>query len=240
MNDKNNIIVGMFGQSGSGKTSIITNLRPDIFDRKLVIMPNMIRKTFESDDLNIPIIAPNKAKDEINRYKNHIDFDFIEMSMIKSYIASQITLILRYFSNVKNAINEYDNTILVSDRSPLDFYAYTCCAINWISDGKYTINEFNGMGLVQIIETTIEELYDLVIYVKPHNGEVDSVDMDARNIGLYKEFTGKNWYDKSLDVNYNYPINALVMETSIESRVLEVENIICTFVREIENAKTTS
>lgn len=223
---KRNISIGFYGQSGSGKTSLIKNLPGIVEGRATLQNTGIIRSLFEKNSGKYQ--NPNEL---INLVQNK------EMSKIHAldrYVRSQFQL-LNDFSTEVFSIN-MDGcvvpAIMLYDRTPLDFYTLTLCGL------EYMLNTFELKKLprdvsymLNLMKDTTEHntrlLLDQVIVVHPWNSNNSNLMDGVRDQYLTDYYVGNNWYNKINETSHGVNVHTIPVEmTDLNSRVLSVTKVL--------------
>ena len=236
---KKDKMIGLFGQSGAGKTSIIKNL-PDEFNKiPLVKNIGIIRKLFQNnpDKYSNPEGLLKEFKQQIKDYE--VTFIFQEIAF--KYIKSQLNLLNDFSAECYSNYRELRTipSIILFDRSPVDFYILTLCGLEFIMDNlnikgdlKANLNNQNLTFLDFIRDTSIHNtnlMFDTIITVLPWSDSMNELQDGVRDQYLASKYTGDNWYYKAnnivfnntkqfcipehitaLDARSNYAINAVI------------------------------
>ena len=195
-------LVGFFGQSGAGKTTIIRNVKPKINGQTVIASTGIIRYLFGKNPRTY-----QSTNDILNKYGRDIDtLKPIERNakideMYEKYIRSQMQLMNDFSTEVFNQSREtvIEPTIILFDRSPIDFYAITYCGVNYLKDilGK----ELNPIcvKLLALCKSTAElntrNMFDSVFITYPWKpNELSKFNDGVRDQYLSDFYTGDNWY----------------------------------------------
>lgn len=233
------LVVGFFGQSGAGKTTIIKNLPNIIAGMPLVSYTGIIRYLFRINMNNKKYTNPTKILSENQDDLNHMNkSDKINKvhEIYEKYIRSQLQLLNDYSSEVFNATREIRivPALLVFDRSPVDFYALSICGIKYLQDNldNIPLNQ-QCLNLLNITKMTSEKnanfLFNLIISTPPwQETNINSLNDGVRDQYLSNYYIGDNWYSKSLDINFTKTklVNLSSEITNLDRRINSVVEII--------------
>lgn len=214
------MLAGFFGESGSGKTSIINGLPNDINGKSIYREIGTIRRLFSQSSYVSPFsLEKTASKNEFDKY-------------IESFMNSQYRLLCGFCSEIKKQINNgYEITL--SDRTPIDFHTITRCGIEYLSNvfnydishGIFTLLEMSRQKAVY--ETIIN--YDYIFSVKSWNiSNQKSINLNdgVRDNYLHELFTGNNWSNKLFDVGLTSKNIVEITDTDLSTRVTQVMEIL--------------
>lgn len=229
--DTNLKIVGFFGQSGAGKTTIIKSVAEKSGGRKVIRNTGVIRYLFSKNP---------------NAYKSPQDFiaqrDSIMAeanpgsqiaTMQERYIKSQLQLMNDFSTEVFNSARaDYSvPSVMLFDRCPLDFHALTECGMNHLISvfgGK--VNRNHAYFLEREKETAVyntKHFFDAIFVVKPWaDGSINGLSDGVRDQYLNPFYTGNNWYSKLEGIDVG-PTKIFFIDeniTSLEARARFVES----------------
>lgn len=210
--NKNLKIVGFFGQSGSGKTTIIRNTDKKSNGRPLIKELGIIRYLFKKNDYYLnpkQLIDENysivEALTDIDQKNAKID------EIYEKYIRSQFQLLNDWSTEIyiKTTETYYTPTILLVDRSPIDFYVLSMCGMNKLIKkfGKEPNSTYDHF--IKLIKKTAESntnnFLNAVFVTKPWKSDSKEELIDGvRDQYLDEEYTGTSWYDLFDDIKlYN-------------------------------------
>ncbi len=231
----NDISVGLFGESGAGKTTIIKNLPSMLHGKPVFQKTGIIRYLFQINSKKYT--NPDKLLLENSQDLNNLSGDdkYIRMQwMYETYLKSQLQLLNDFSTEVFNTLREPQivPSYLVFDRSPVDFYALTMCGINYLRDKFGGVEVDPGIfTYVNYIRKTAQHnsnlLFDKIITIPAWNSTSKSLEDGIRDQYLTEFYTGENWYGRINDISLRnktvYNINNAHIK--LESRVSEVINI---------------
>jgi len=204
-------IVGFFGQSGAGKTTIIRNVDKKVNGQIVLQNTGIIRYLFKKN----------------NNYKNPVDIiskkdsippEKINELVYEKYIRSQMQLLNDWSTEMFLSTLEHYLTpsILLLDRSPVDFYVITLGGLKVLtkefgvelnSDNQHLL-EINR----KIAEDNTNNFFDAVFITKPwNNGNINTLCDGVRDQYLAEEYTGENWYSHYKDVNLIHEVKSFVI-----------------------------
>ena len=210
MNKNPNLkLIGFFGQSGAGKTTIIRNVKDSINGYTVIPSTGITRYLFGKNPRSYS--SPN---DILNRYGRDIDdLKPQERSarideMYEKYIRSQMQLLNDYSTEVFNQLRDVypTKTIILVDRSPIDYYAITYCGVSYLkSILKQELNPI-CVKLLEICKNTTEvntkNLFDYICVTYPwKTTESSTLNDGVRDQYLSEFYVGDNWYNVMNNVN---------------------------------------
>lgn len=234
MNKNPNLkLIGFFGQSGAGKTTIIRNVKASNNGYTVIPSTGIIRYLFGKNPRSY-----SSPTDILNRYGRDLDeLKPQEKSakideMYEKYIRSQMQLLNDFSTEVFNQFRDtyYDKTIILFDRSPIDFYAITACGVNYL---KSILNkELNPLckKLLDICkktaETNTQNLFDAICVTYPwKKSELSSLNDGVRDHYLGEFYVGDNWYNVIKSVNIGtvktFPIEGDITDLIQRSKVVD-------------------
>lgn len=199
LRDKNTKIVGFFGQSGAGKTTVIRSLPSNIGGSYVIQNTNVIRNLFVKN----PNTYRNpqefiSQKDEINNSENPGN---LISQMYEKYIRSQAQLMHDFSTEVFNVVKEPQlvKSIMVFDRCPLDFSVLTECGVEQLQSvfgGKLNKTHKLHMDLCkQAAITNTINFFDYIFVTKPW-GNTGQLKDGVRDQYLNEFYINDNWYGK--------------------------------------------
>ena len=226
--NKNLKVVGFFGQSGSGKTTIIRNVNKKINGSVIYQNTGIIRYLFGKGnytnpqsliDVNSQRISQLTDKKEKNR---EID------TIYEKYIRSQFQLLNDWSSEIFEIIRQQysSSSILLVDRSPVDFYALTICGMKELEKefGKQKLNDMCQL-LMRLLKETAEynanTFINAIFVTKPWKGDdINNLKDGVRDQYLTEAYTGENWYSKYSDIDLNKTMTFNITEkvTDLQER----------------------
>lgn len=210
MNKNPNLkLIGFFGQSGAGKTTIIRNVKDSINGYTVIPSTGITRYLFGKNPRSYS--SPN---DILNRYGRDIDdLKPQERSarideIYEKYIRSQMQLLNDYSTEVFNQLRDVypTKTIILVDRSPIDYYAITYCGVSYLkSILKQELNPI-CVKLLEICKNTTEvntkNLFDYICVTYPwKTTESSTLNDGVRDQYLSEFYVGDNWYNVMNNVN---------------------------------------
>lgn len=213
-------LVGFFGQSGCGKTTLINSFDGRFFNNhQIKVVPNVIRTLLKRNTYYFP----NHIIEMIDNGEDISDSIF-------KYLDSQYRLQKDSYDYVNKYVESSDdNTIIITDRSPIDYMAITKGSIEYFSKKGYVFNTNSDTDLcmkVRKYDGVVQETnnllssYNSVVVVYPHNDNIDLSD-GVRDLFLGDEWTGDNWYEKCDVVDYSKYKH--IRETDLDQRKLILE-----------------
>lgn len=202
-------VIGFFGQSGAGKTTIIRNVKGPIKGNIIMQNTGIIRYLFQRNEgYTSPKELLNKYESEVDTLKSNEKLSKID-EIYEKYIRSQFQLLNDFSTEVflgTREENHSKNGYLLIDRSPIDFYTLTVCGIEYLKEklGK----ELNStcLYLIELVRKTAEvntrNFFDGIMITKPWKSEDTNEFKDGvRDQYLLEHYTGENWYNKVNDIN---------------------------------------
>jgi len=199
--NKNLKIVGFFGQSGSGKTTIIRNVDKRINNQSIIQNTGLIRYLFNKNSYTDPLNIIAENKQEIYRIESPEERNEKIFSVYDKYIRSQMQLLNDWSTEVYLlTLEEYpEPSILLFDRSPIDFYAITVCGIKTIIEefGKKLspMNEHFMKLNRQIAEDNTNNFFNAIFVTKPwESSNINTLRDGIRDQYLSDKYTGDIWY----------------------------------------------
>lgn len=233
----NDLLVGFFGQSGAGKTTIIKNLPNTIAHMPVVQHTGIIRFLFQvnSKKYTNPVKILSENQDDLNNMSKN-DKITKTHEIYEKYIRSQLQLLNDFSTEVFMVYRETRivPTVLIFDRSPVDFYALSMCGIKYLQDNlnKVPLNE-TCLHLLRLTKKTAEHntnfLFNLVISTPPWQvANINSLQDGVRDQYLSDYYTGNNWYSKPADIEFKKTklINLSSEIVNLDERVSKVVGII--------------
>lgn len=225
----NTKIVGFFGQSGSGKTTIIKGLPSMVAGTPIIQETGTIRKLFSKN----PTAYKNPV--EFIAQKEQIMAEGNPGSMIaqmyEKYIRSQFQLLNDFSTEVFLAAREQtpSKNLILFDRCPLDFHVLTECGVSHLMSefgGKMnkTHNLFMGLAKKTAVENTVK-FFDAIFVVKPweapNKANINVFNDGVRDQYLNNHYVDDNWYGRlgGLDLGQTKVFYVDESYVSIESRV---------------------
>lgn len=207
MNRNENLkIVGFFGQSGAGKTTIIRNVRGPINGQRIAPYTGIIRYLFGKNNTNgkKTYINPDEI---LHKYKGDLETMKPKEKAAKideiyeKYIKSQMQLLNDFSTEVFLATQDkhYSPTVLMTDRSPIDFYAITVCGMKYLqSELKRKPND-HCKYLIDLCKKTAEintkNFFKAVFVTYPWKDQgINKLKDGIRDQYLTDFYTGANWY----------------------------------------------
>ena len=221
--NKNLKIVGFFGQSGAGKTTIIRNVNKKVNNQMIVQNTGIIRYLFnKNNSYKNPanIIADNKQ--ELEGIKSSEERDAKISAIYEKYIRSQMQLLNDWSTEVYLLTQEtyVEPSILLLDRSPIDFYAITICGLKVLKDEFETeldpMNEYFVRLNKQISEDNTNNFFNAIFVTKPWtNNNINTLRDGIRDQYLSDKYTGDKWYETYKDMKIIEKIKTFYIEEDI-------------------------
>jgi ABC-type oligopeptide transport system ATPase subunit len=231
LKDENLTVVGFFGQSGAGKSTIIKSIPSNIGGKGIIKKTDVIRGLFSKNPQSYR--NPQEfisQKDEIFGKANP---GSLISEMYTKYIRSQFQLMNDFSTEVFDAVRQdySSKSIMLFDRCPMDFQVLTECGLDKLHDefgGKYnsTHNLFRDLVKKTSITNT-KNFFDIIFVVKPWvNENINILNDGVRDQYLSNHFTGDNWYNKLDGIDFGNTKVYYVDEAlnTIESRVNFIAN----------------
>lgn len=196
-------IIGFFGQSGAGKTTVIKNFPSRVGGKFVLQDTNVIRSLFQR--------APTKYTNPealLSLYKDNINSETIQ-EIYEKYIRSQFQLLNDFSTEVFEMIRDRDkrgfDSVIFYDRTPVDFYVLTVCGLNYLkSHINKDLDSFNK-HLLSLIKKTAEHntdfLFDGIVITHPWNETKEKLVDGVRDQYLSNFYTGDSWYGKFDEVS---------------------------------------
>ena len=202
-------IVGFFGQSGAGKTTIIRNITPKVNGKMVLQNTGIIRYLFQKNDYYTnPIELYKKNEPLISEMKPNEKAAKIDETYEK-YIRSQFQLLNDFSTEVFLSYREkcVNKSILLVDRSPLDFYALTVSGLEFLKSKLNRKLNTQCKLLLDLLKKTAElntkNFFDAIIITKPWQeiAKVDELEDGVRDQYLSEWYVGDNWYNTMDDIS---------------------------------------
>ena len=202
-------IVGFFGQSGAGKTTIIRNVKGPINGNLVMQNTGIIRYLFQrNDSYTSPVELLQKYKDDLANMKPNEKSAKID-EIYEKYIRSQFQLLNDFSTEVylgARPENYTQNNFLLIDRSPIDFYTLTVCGVNYLKEKLGKKHNANCQKLIELVrktaETNTRNFFDIIAVTKPWKSEGGREFKDGvRDQYLGEHYAGDNWYSTLDDIN---------------------------------------
>jgi hypothetical protein len=229
-------VVGLFGQSGSGKTTAIKAAAGLSNGWNLLPYTGTIRHLFIK---NASYVEPHKLIEKAPEILAQNSPEKID-AIYEDYARSQRQLLCDFDSEVFKECFQgktVGRTVLLVDRSPFDFYVLTLCGLD---DLKATYKKDFGPAVLDIVksiktiaERDSENFFDAIIvshaWTDDHSRTVDGV----RDYYLSEFYTGTPWYSRLDDVEFRktkkYNLNKEL--NSIDSRVVDIKKIVADLLK---------
>jgi len=211
--NKNLKVAGFFGQSGSGKTTIIRNVKKSVNGRNIYQNVGIIRYLFGKLNSNGECNYTNPQELIDNNYEKISKLEGKEKAkeidaVYEKYIRSQFQLLNDWSSEVFSEIrSEYTTpSILLVDRSPIDFYTLTLCGLKELKSkfGKTSYNNICQI-LLRLLKETAEynsnTFINAIFVTKPWKADdINNLKDGVRDQYLQDYYTGDNWYSRYKDI----------------------------------------
>lgn len=227
-------LIGFFGQSGAGKTTIIRNVNQSINGYNIVQSTGIIRYLFGKNPRSY-----SSPTDILNKYGR--DLDDLKLpernakidEMYEKYIRSQMQLLNDFSSEVFNQFRDTytDRTVILFDRSPVDFYAITKCGVNYLH--SILNKELNPLCekllelCKQTAETNTKNLFDAICVTYPwKKSELSTLNDGVRDHYLSEFYVGDNWYNIINTINIGdvdtFSINSDITDLLHRAKVVDL------------------
>lgn len=202
-------VVGFFGQSGAGKTTIIRNVKGPINGHVILQNTGIIRYLFQrNDNYTSPVELMQKYGQELQTMKPAEKSAKID-EIYEKYIRSQFQLLNDFSTEVYMAVRDENysvNSFLLIDRSPIDFYTLTVCGVNYLKEKLGKKHNAHCQKLIELVRKTAEvntrNFFDIIAVIKPWKAEGGREFKDGvRDQYLDEHYAGDNWYNKINDIN---------------------------------------
>lgn len=205
--NKNLTIVGFFGQSGAGKTTIIRNVDSEINGKRVTQCTGIIRYLFNKNNTGVKktYLSP---QDLLRKYNKEVETLTANERASKideiyeKYIRSQMQLLNDFSTEVFLATQEVTTSpvIMLVDRSPIDFYMITICGVAYLQNELKQLPNDHCTRLIEICKKTAEvntrNFFDSIFIIYPW--KVDDINTSlndgVRDQYLSEYYTGDNWY----------------------------------------------
>lgn len=227
--NENTKVIGFFGQSGSGKTTIIKSLPHSVNGIPVKSDTGVIRRLFAKN----PTAYRNPGEFIEQKYQimNEGNPGSIIAQMYEKYIRSQFQLLNDFSTEVFLEVREGspNKSFMLFDRCPMDFHTLTECGVAHLMSvygGKMnkTHNLFLNLAKKTAIENTIK-FFDAIFIVKPwtepNHSNINVFNDGIRDQYLSEYYVGKNWYDRldGIDLGSTKVFFIDENQVSIDSRV---------------------
>jgi len=221
--NKNLKIVGFFGQSGAGKTTIIRNVDKKVNGKIILQNTGIIRYLFKKNNYyKNPINIINDKKRKVDVITSEKEKEAKIDEIYEKYIRSQMQLLNDWSTEVYLATKEKyaQESILLLDRSPIDFYVLTLCGLKVLIDAFGKPLNDNGEYFVrlneQIAEDNTNNFFNAIFVTKPWStSNINTLRDGIRDQYLTKDYTNDNWYPYYNDVKLNESIKTFIIKEEI-------------------------
>jgi len=202
-------VVGFFGQSGAGKTTIIRNVKSPINGNLVMQNTGIIRYLFQrNDNYTSPVELLQKYSHDLKVMKPVEKSAKID-EIYEKYIRSQFQLLNDFSTEVYLGTrddNNNKNSFLLIDRSPIDFYTLTVCGVNYLKEQLGKKHNEQCQRLIELVRTTAENntrnFFDVIMVTEPWKAEGGREFRDGvRDQYLGEHYAGENWYKCANDIN---------------------------------------
>jgi energy-coupling factor transporter ATP-binding protein EcfA2 len=227
-------VIGFFGQSGAGKTTIIRNVKGPINGHLVRQNTGIIRYLFQRNDgYTSPVELLQKYEADLAVMKPAEKSAKID-EIYEKYIRSQFQLLNDFSTEVyygTRVDNCSTNSFLLIDRSPIDFYTLTVCGVAYLKDELGKAHNANCQKLIDLVrktaETNTRNFFDGIMITKPWKAEGGREFKDGiRDQYLGEHYAGENWYNKADDINLEgipqYTIDEKVTDLFKRAEIVEL------------------
>lgn len=232
MNRNENLkIIGFFGQSGAGKTTIIRNVRGPINGQRISPCTGIIRYLFNKNVYLNPVDLLQKYDKDLSELKGNERNSKID-EIYEKYIKSQMQLLNDFSTEVFLSTQHklHKPTILLTDRSPIDFYAITVGGMNYLKSELGKVPNDHCQFLInlckQTAETNTKNFYNAIFVTYPWKDQgINKLKDGVRDQYLTEFYTGDNWYQIIKDVDIEgvklFDINGDITDLIKRAKVVE-------------------
>jgi hypothetical protein len=229
--NKNLKIIGFFGQSGAGKTTIIRNVRGPINGHRISPSTGIIRYLFNKNTYVNPVgllqtyrdVIEGATPDELNTKIDEI---------YEKYIKSQMQLLNDFSTEVFLSTQDTHTTpvMLLTDRSPIDFYAITVGGMKYLQSQLNKEPNDHCKFLIGLCKETAEvntkNFYNAIFVTHPWKTQgINRLKDGIRDQYLTEFYTGDNWYKIMEDVDIGdvklYNIEGDIVDLLKRAKVVE-------------------
>ena len=229
-------VVGFYGQSGAGKTTIIRNVPDEINEVAVTKNTGILKYLYGKNNY---YVHPNDCVDSYyQETKNSPDANKTDIanSIIEKYIRSSFQLLNDFSTEIYMLNKEFTDTsagVILVDSSPIDYYAMLMCGVRMLKD-EFGVNElsYDMNHLIELAKktalTTTENFFDYVVITRPwqeRGAKVMNTRIRDQYMGDY--FIGRNWYEKIEDFEFKSTKTVTLRESEIlTKRIVELnENV---------------
>lgn len=228
------LVIGFFGQSGAGKTTIIKQITSMVGRMPTIQYTGIIRQLFQNNPqryVNPEQLLLEYAEKLVVKKERPV----IAQEIYETYIRSQLQLLNDFSTEVFMVVREGNivPSILLFDRSPVDFYTLTVCGVNFLKSKLDNVElSRHCKYFIELTRKTAEYnsnlLLDKIIVTYPWNNNTNSLVDGVRDQYLTEFYTGNNWYSHIKDIKLNktdvYTLKESIL--SLQERNLEVVNLL--------------
>lgn len=227
-------VIGFFGQSGAGKTTIIRNVKGPINGYLVRQNTGIIRYLFQrNDSYTSPVELLKKYEPDMISMKSAEKSAKID-EIYEKYIRSQFQLLNDFSTEVYYGTRDdkcSKNSFLLIDRSPIDFYTLTVCGVAYLNDKLGKVHNANCQKLIELVRKTAEantrNFFDGIMITKPWKTESSREFNDGiRDQYLDEHYADDNWYNKANDINLEgipqYTIHEKVTDLFKRAEIVEL------------------
>ena len=202
-------VVGFFGQSGAGKTTIIRNVKGPINGSLVMQNTGIIRYLFQrNDNYTSPVELLQKYDTDLKTMKPAEKSAKID-EIYEKYIRSQFQLLNDFSTEVYYGTrddNYSKDSFLLIDRSPIDFYTLTVCGVDYLREKLGKKHNAQCQRLIELVrdtaETNTRNFFDVIMITEPWKAEGGREFKDGiRDQYLGEHYAGENWYSRADDIN---------------------------------------
>lgn len=224
-------IMGFFGQSGAGKTTIIRNVRGPINGYRISHCTGIIRLLFNRNVYLNPVDLLQKHKQDMLILKgNELDSKIDEI--YEAYIKSQLQLLNDFSTEVFMSTQDqlHEPTILLTDRSPIDFYGITIGGVKYLKMQLHKEPNEHCQFLISLCkktaETNTKNFYNAIFVTHPWKDQwTHNLKDGIRDQYLTEFYTGEDWYNIIKEVDIEpvklFDINSDITDLLKRAKVVE-------------------
>ena len=197
-------IIGFFGQSGAGKTTTIRNVKRMVNNQVVLHNTGIIRYLFRKNSTSYlnpkQIVREHFDKvQELDEKQKALKID----ELYEKYIRSQLQLLNDWSTEVYLATKESYSTpsILLVDRSPIDFYALTVCGMNYLQEKFEKPISYMAEYYVKLVKNVATDntnnFLNGIFVVKPwKTSNINNLKDGIRDQYLEDYYIDENWYSR--------------------------------------------
>lgn len=227
--NSNTKVVGFFGQSGSGKTTIIKGMPSVVAGKPVIQETGTIRKLFSKNPTTYR--NPGEFVAQKSQIMSEGNPGSIIAQMYEKYIKSQFQLLNDYSTEVFMGVREQSASpnFILFDRCPLDFHVLTECGMSHLmSEFGGKLNKTHSLFMSLAKKTACENtanFFDAIFIIKPwttpNTSNINAFTDGVRDQYLSSHYVGDNWYSKidGLDIGKTKVFVIDESLISVDSRV---------------------